>query len=249
MKFDSDPEFRESDILASLTSANPDSAAPKSRPMASLRRLATVLLALVATASASAGQQAAIPTPESSLGFAVGADFKLATYDESMPTSRSSRPPRTASGSSMSARRPPATRGRSRSSRRRRTSRSSIASKEIAQRLAHPDGSHRRRRPPPGAEGKVVRRYQRWAARVGDRRLAAHHPARVRHARPPRRPEDQGDPRQHRAVPLAVDQPRWAEHRRQLVSRERRHAVRGRRRCTSSIRSTSATTTIATRTC
>ncbi|MEP6766937.1 MAG: M14 family zinc carboxypeptidase, partial [Gemmatimonadaceae bacterium] len=29
-------------------------------------------------------QRAAIPTPESILGFAVGADFKLATYDESM---------------------------------------------------------------------------------------------------------------------------------------------------------------------
>ncbi|NBW64548.1 hypothetical protein EBR44_02060, partial [bacterium] len=29
-------------------------------------------------------QQAAIPTPESVLGFTVGADFKLATYDESI---------------------------------------------------------------------------------------------------------------------------------------------------------------------
>ena len=29
-------------------------------------------------------QQGAIPTPESVLGFTVGADFKLATYDESM---------------------------------------------------------------------------------------------------------------------------------------------------------------------
>ncbi|HEX5073818.1 MAG TPA: M14 metallopeptidase family protein [Gemmatimonadaceae bacterium] len=46
------------------------------------------LLGLVATvlANAPAGnaQQPSIPTPESSLGFAVGADFKLATYDESI---------------------------------------------------------------------------------------------------------------------------------------------------------------------
>jgi hypothetical protein len=42
----------------------------------------TAILAL-ATATASA-QQPTIPTPESSLGFQVGADFKLATYDESI---------------------------------------------------------------------------------------------------------------------------------------------------------------------
>src|SRR5689334_10566136 len=34
--------------------------------------------------SAAAAQQPTIPTPESSLGFTVGADFKLATYDESI---------------------------------------------------------------------------------------------------------------------------------------------------------------------
>ena len=36
-----------------------------------------------AAAQQAAAQQAAIPTPESVLGFPVGADFKLATYDES----------------------------------------------------------------------------------------------------------------------------------------------------------------------
>ena len=32
--------------------------------------------------SASSAQQGAVPAPESVLGFYVGADFKLATYDE-----------------------------------------------------------------------------------------------------------------------------------------------------------------------
>ena len=52
--------------------------------MASLR-LASVSFALAVTgASIPAQQPAGIPTPESVLGFPVGADFKLATYDESI---------------------------------------------------------------------------------------------------------------------------------------------------------------------
>ena len=43
----------------------------------------TYLLATAAPAGLRA-QQAAIPTPESVLGFEVGADFRLATYDESL---------------------------------------------------------------------------------------------------------------------------------------------------------------------
>jgi len=46
------------------------------------RFAASVLLALVAPRLQA--QHATIPTPESSLGFTVGADFKLATYDESI---------------------------------------------------------------------------------------------------------------------------------------------------------------------
>jgi hypothetical protein len=42
-----------------------------------------ILVAMVSAIDVSA-QQAAIPTPESSLGFIVGSDFKLATYDESI---------------------------------------------------------------------------------------------------------------------------------------------------------------------
>ncbi|MCZ6858046.1 MAG: M14 family zinc carboxypeptidase, partial [Gemmatimonadetes bacterium] len=45
--------------------------------------LAACLLGLAAPALTWA-QQVAIPTPESVLGFEVGADFKLATYDESL---------------------------------------------------------------------------------------------------------------------------------------------------------------------
>ncbi len=43
----------------------------------------TYLLAMAAPAGLRA-QQAAIPTPASVLGFEVGADFRLATYDESL---------------------------------------------------------------------------------------------------------------------------------------------------------------------
>jgi hypothetical protein len=42
------------------------------------------LFLTIAGAHPASAQQAAIPTPESVLGFAVGADYKLATYDESI---------------------------------------------------------------------------------------------------------------------------------------------------------------------
>ena len=41
-------------------------------------------VALAISGAPAFAQQAAIPTPESALGFSVGADFKLATYDESI---------------------------------------------------------------------------------------------------------------------------------------------------------------------
>ena len=44
---------------------------------------ASLFLAIAGSHTAAA-QQGAIPTPESVLGFAVGADYKLATYDESI---------------------------------------------------------------------------------------------------------------------------------------------------------------------
>jgi hypothetical protein len=48
-------------------------------------RLFGLVAAVCANASSLANaQQGSVPTPESSLGFAVGADFKLATYDESI---------------------------------------------------------------------------------------------------------------------------------------------------------------------
>src|SRR6185503_9388179 len=53
--------------------------------MASLSQLAAVSFAIaLAGAAAPAQQPATVPTPESVLGFAVGADFKLASYDESI---------------------------------------------------------------------------------------------------------------------------------------------------------------------
>ena len=49
--------------------------------MARLIRLVAILATVASHANA---QHAAIPTPESVLGFTVGADFKLATYDQSI---------------------------------------------------------------------------------------------------------------------------------------------------------------------
>ena len=51
-----------------------------------IRQIAVLvsITATLASATATSAQQPAIPTPESSLGFTVGADFKLATYDESI---------------------------------------------------------------------------------------------------------------------------------------------------------------------
>lgn len=43
-----------------------------------------VIVAIVIAFAMAAQAQRAIPTPESSLGFPIGADLKLATYDESM---------------------------------------------------------------------------------------------------------------------------------------------------------------------
>ena len=43
-----------------------------------------LLLSLLFFVRHATAQQAAIPAPESVLGFSVGADFKLATYDESL---------------------------------------------------------------------------------------------------------------------------------------------------------------------
>ncbi len=49
-----------------------------------LRAFSFPVVAALAVWSASPAAQSALPTPESSLGFRVGADFKLATYDESL---------------------------------------------------------------------------------------------------------------------------------------------------------------------
>jgi murein tripeptide amidase MpaA len=48
------------------------------------RRLARLLSGALLSAAPAAAQQAALPTPESVLGFKPGADFKLATYGESL---------------------------------------------------------------------------------------------------------------------------------------------------------------------
>lgn len=48
-----------------------------------LRRLGLVLLGALAVAPLS-GEQATLPTPESVLGYRVGADYKIATYDETV---------------------------------------------------------------------------------------------------------------------------------------------------------------------
>src|SRR5687767_13705103 len=55
------------------------------RTTGEMPRLIRIVAVVVATLAAEVGaQQSAIPTPESVLGFKVGADFKLATYDETI---------------------------------------------------------------------------------------------------------------------------------------------------------------------
>jgi len=49
--------------------------------MSRLRLFGLVAAVCVNASSLANAQQGSVPTPESSLGFAVGADFKLATYD------------------------------------------------------------------------------------------------------------------------------------------------------------------------
>ena len=49
-----------------------------------VRQIRLAAAAVAGLVSAAGAQHTAIPTPESSLGFKVGADFKLATYDESI---------------------------------------------------------------------------------------------------------------------------------------------------------------------
>src|SRR5580693_9465637 len=53
------------------------------RVRAFVARMATLSFAVASVAPVGA-QQSAIPAPESVLGFTVGADYKLATYDESI---------------------------------------------------------------------------------------------------------------------------------------------------------------------
>ena len=52
--------------------------------MSAIRLLVVCATAISLSGTPVASQQPSIPTPESSLGFKVGADFKLATYDESI---------------------------------------------------------------------------------------------------------------------------------------------------------------------
>ena len=194
------------------------------RAYAFAARIAGLFFAIVGSQTMQA-QQLAVPTPESVLGFTVGADYKLATYDESIRyferlAAASNRIKlidvgKTSTGHAWTL--------------AVITSPENLAKldryREIAQRLAHPDGlTDEQARA--GARRARVRGHQRRPPRLGDRGLAAHDPARVRHPRASGRPEDQGDPREHGSLALAIDQSRRPEHRRELVPRERRHAVR-----------------------
>ena len=81
-----------------------------------------------------------LPTPESVLGFRPGADYKLATYDQSVDYFKKSRLRASTSSWSRPARPARAGRCTSRWSRRPTTSRKIDRYREIARRLAHPQG-------------------------------------------------------------------------------------------------------------
>ena len=102
------------------------------------KRLAAVLALTVPVAIVAQGR--AIPSPESVFGFAPGADHKLATYDQVVTYFQQVDAAAIASGSSRRARRPRAGRSTSRSCRRPQNLANIDRYREIARRLAHPDG-------------------------------------------------------------------------------------------------------------
>ena len=138
------------------------------------------MLLAVAAPVATRAQQAAIPTPESSFGFPVGADYKLFGYDQSIAYFRKLAAAsnrirlievgKTSTGHPWTA--------------------ALISSpenldqldhfREINMRLAHPDGLTDAEAKLLARRGACLRRHQRRAPRIGDRRLAAHAAARVR---------------------------------------------------------------------
>ena len=192
-----------------------------------------------------------VPSPASVFGFEPGADYKLATYDQSVAYFKKL----AAASRYIEAVRsredePGAARCTTRSSRRRRTSRSSISYREIARRLAHPQG----------LTDDAGRTRSRTRARRSCTSTAACTPRRSP-ARSTRRcwpttcvrtgddPGDQGHARQRRPDAVADDQSRRPADGGRVVHEERRHAVRAVGRCRGCTRSTSATTTTATPTC
>ncbi len=85
-------------------------------------------------------QRAAIPSPASAFGFEPGADYKLATYDQSVDYFRQAGGEQRMRQARRSRKDEPGRPCTSRWCRRRATSRSSIDYREIARRLAHPEG-------------------------------------------------------------------------------------------------------------
>ena len=167
-----------------------------------------------------------LPTPESVFGFAPGADYKLATYDQSIDYFKKLA---AASKYMKLVEAGKTTQGRTMYF-ALISSPENLAKidryREIARRLAHPAGPDRRRGAAAGARGQGVRAHRRRPARDRSRRAAAHAAARLRPAQQGERAGDQGDARQRHPDAVADDQSRRPADGRRLVHEERRHAVR-----------------------
>ena len=215
-----------------------------------MRRTLFSFVALVLLLSITLPAQRRLPAPASVFGFEPGADYKLATYDQTIDyfkklDAASDRMTLVEAGTS--------TQGRTYLLRAgvvaRRTSRSIDRYREIARRLAHPEGLTDAQ-----ARGAGARRQGRSCTSTAGC-IRPKSPARSTRRccsydllRRLGRSGDRAHPRQRHPDAVADDQSRRPPDGRRLVHEERRHA--GRERCRpASTRNTSATTTTATPTC
>ena len=213
-----------------------------------LAAVAVVSLLFVPEAPIAQGRQ--VPTPESVFGFEPGADYKLATYDQSIDYFRklaaASKHVRLVEAGQDDAGAADVLRAHLE---RRRTWRRSIGYREIAQRLAHPAGLT-------DAEARALAREGKAFVHI-DGGLHSTEVAGAQHTpllaydlvSRASEPDDQGDARQRHPDAVADDQPRRPADGGRVVHEERRHAVRAVRPAAALPGVRRATTTTATPTC
>ena len=208
-------------------------------------RLIPIAVALIQVTILAQGR---VPAPDSVFGFSPGADSKLATYDQPSTISRSSM--RRAIASRLV---------EAGTSTQGRTYYFALVSskanlkkidryREIARRLARPEGLTEAEARRAGARRQAARPHRRRAALDRSGGSAAHACCSRTICWRSERSADRAHPRQRHPDAVADDQSRRPPDGRRLVHEERGHAGCD-DRCRGSTRNTSATTTTATPTC